>query len=91
MQRVLFTCIALRTNLTFRELAALAGTTKSTAHRIVAALVPRLALLASSARHDRRWSWIVDGTMVPTHDHTAAAGAMSGGQGSPGGAVGCGP
>ena len=73
MRRVLLTCIALRTNLTFRELALLVGTTKSTAHRIVAALVPRLALLASSARHDQRWSWIVDGTLVPTRDHIAAA------------------
>jgi hypothetical protein len=72
-QRVLLTCIALRTNLTFRELAAVCGTTKSTAHRIVAALVPRLAALARAVRHDRRWSWVVDGTLIPTRDHARAA------------------
>ena len=72
-QRVLLTCIALRTNVTFRELAAMCGTTKSAAHRIVAALVPKLAALASSMRDDRRWSWIVDGTLIPTRDHARAA------------------
>ena len=72
-QRVLLTCIALRTNLTFRELAAVGGTTKSTAHRIVAALLPRLAALARSLHNDRRWTWIVDGTLIPTRDHSRAA------------------
>jgi hypothetical protein len=71
--RVLMTCIALRTNLTFRELAAVCGTTKSTAHRVVAALVPRLARLAAASGHDRRRSWIVDGTLIPTRDHLCAA------------------
>jgi hypothetical protein len=72
-RRVLITCIALRTNLTVRELAIVCGTTKSTAHRTVAAIVPRLAALASSTQHDRRWSWIVDGTQIPTRDHLYAA------------------
>jgi hypothetical protein len=72
-RRVLLTCIALRTNLTFRELAAVCGTTTSTAHRTVAAIVPKLAALAGSTQHDRRWSWIVDGTLIPTRDHACAA------------------
>ncbi len=72
--RVLLTCAALRTNLTFRELAAVFGISKSSAHRIVATTIPRLAALAAAVtRHDRRWSWIVDGTLIPTRDHTRAA------------------
>jgi hypothetical protein len=71
--RVLITCVALRTNLTFRELAAVFGISKSTAHRIVAATTPRLAALAGTVKIDRRWSWIVDGTLIPTRDHTRAA------------------
>ena len=72
-RRVLMTCVALRTNLTFRELAVVCGTSKSTAHRVVASIVPQLAALARSAHHDRRWSWIVDGTLIPTRDHASAA------------------
>lgn len=74
-RRVLITCVALRTNLTLRELAAMLRISKSTAHRIVATMTPRLAALAPSASHDhdRRWSWIVDGTLVPTRDHARAA------------------
>ncbi|HEU0034522.1 MAG TPA: transposase family protein [Kofleriaceae bacterium] len=73
-QRVLIACTALRTNLTMRELAAVFGISKSSTHRIVAAMIPRLAALAASpARHDRRWSWIVDGTLIPTRDHRYAA------------------
>lgn len=73
-QRILIACTALRTNLTIRELAAVFRLSKSSAHRIVAAMVPRLAMLASSTtHHDRRWSWIVDGTLIPTRDHRYAA------------------
>jgi hypothetical protein len=71
--RVLFTCIALRTNLTFRELAACTSMSSSTAHRIVAALTPKLAALLVPPRRDRRVSWVVDGTLIPTRDHTRAA------------------
>ena len=45
----------------------------SCVHRIVASLVPRLAALVMNHRHDRRWSWIVDGTLIPTRDHATAA------------------
>jgi len=72
--RVLLTCTALRTNLTIRELAAAFSISKSQVHRIVADLTPRLAaLFASTTDLDRRWSWVVDGTLVPTRDHQVAA------------------
>jgi len=71
--RVLITCAALRTNLTLRELAAVFQISKSAAHRMLAALTPRLAALLADPPLDRRWSWIVDGTLIPTRDHTHAA------------------
>lgn len=72
-RRVLIACAALRTNLTFRELAAVFQISRSCVHRIMASLVPRLAALVMNHRHDRRWSWIVDGTLIPTRDHATAA------------------
>jgi hypothetical protein len=46
---------------------------KSQAHRIVADMTPRLAgLLDQTIDRDRRWSWVVDGTLVPTRDHSTA-------------------
>lgn len=73
-RRVLVTCVALRTNLTVRELAAVFAISKSQAHRILADLTPRLAaLLDQTVIWDRRWSWIVDGTLIPTRDHHRAA------------------
>jgi len=72
--RVVIACTALRTNLTVRELACLFTISKSQAHRVVADLVPRLAtLLERTVDTSRRWSWIVDGTLVPTRDHVTAA------------------
>ena len=57
-----------------RELAVVFAISKSQVHRIVADLVPRLAaLLSYTAATDRRWSWILDGTLVPTRDHSTAA------------------
>jgi hypothetical protein len=72
-RRVVLTCVALRTNLTIRELAACAAISSSTAHRIVAALTPLLADLVGSPPRDRRVSWVVDGTLIPTRDHARAA------------------
>lgn len=73
-QRVLIACAALRTNLTVRELGAIFAISKSTVHRIVATMTRRLAALASNHRPlDRRESWVVDGTLIPTRDHTRAA------------------
>ena len=72
--RVLITCAALRTNLTMRELAAAFGLSKSSAHRIVSTMTSRLAALGSKAAPlDRRASWVVDGTLIPTRDHAGAA------------------
>lgn len=73
-QRVLVACLALRTNLTVREIAAVFAISKSQAHRILADVTRRLAaLLHSTVDRDLRWSWVVDGTLVPTRDHSAAA------------------
>lgn len=72
-QRVLITCVALRTNLTMRELAAAFQISKSTVHRIVASMTPRLAALQQDPPRDRRWSWVIDGTLIPTRDHRVAA------------------
>jgi hypothetical protein len=71
--RVLITCAALRTNLTVRELAAVFQISKSAAHRVMTSLTPRLGALLDERRVDRRWSWIVDGTLIPTRDHSHAA------------------
>jgi len=74
LRRLLVACVALRTNLTMRELAAVVGLSKSTVHRIVEALTPALAGLARPpVRRDRRETWIVDGTLIPTRDHARAA------------------
>jgi hypothetical protein len=61
-----------------RELGAVFAISKSQAHRIVADLTRRLAaLLPETVVADRRWSWIVDGTLVPTRDHAGAAKAKN--------------
>jgi hypothetical protein len=59
---VLVACVALRTNLTVRELAAVFAISKSQAHRIVANVTARLAALLdesgdlrSTVVVDRRW------------------------------------
>lgn len=73
-RRVVVACASLRTNLTMRELAAVFGMSKSQVHRIVAELAPRLAArFDAEARGDRRRTWILDGTLVPTRDHRGAA------------------
>lgn len=72
-QRVVIACTSLRTNLTMRELAAVFSISRAQAHRIVTDIVQRIAMrLALSPCGDRRRSWIVDGTLVPTRDHGAA-------------------
>jgi hypothetical protein len=72
-RRILITCVALRTNLTYRELAACASISSSAAHRIVSTLTPLLGALLGSPPCDRRVSWVVDGTLIPTRDHAHAA------------------
>jgi len=57
-----------------RELAAGFAISKSAAHRIVSTMTPRLAALPTQNRpRDRRESWVVDGTLIPTRHYRRAA------------------
>ncbi len=60
-----------RTNLTMRQLALLSGVSKSAADRIIDHLGPMLALQPRK-RFAKDTVLIVDGTLVPTRDHTIA-------------------
>ncbi len=60
-----------RTNLTLRQLAPLFGISKSAADRIIGRLGPMIALRPRK-RFRRDSVLIVDGTLVPTRDHTVA-------------------
>jgi len=70
--RVLLVAAYWRTNLTMRQIAALFGTSKSAADRINDDLAPKLALRPRQ-RYAPGTVLIVDGTLVPTRDHTVAA------------------
>ncbi|MEU5002256.1 transposase [Streptomyces sp. NPDC021622] len=69
--RVLLVTAYWRTNLTMRQLAPLFGISKSAADRVIDHLGPRLALQARK-RFRKDTVLIVDGTLVPTRDHTVA-------------------
>nr|WP_210167974.1 transposase [Streptomyces sp. SID4946] len=70
--RVLLVTTYWRTNLTLRQLAPLFGVSKSSAaDRIIDHLGPLLAL-RPRLRFRREAVLIVDGTLVPTRDHTIA-------------------
>jgi hypothetical protein len=69
--RALLVAAYWRTNLTMRQLAPLFGVSKSAADRIIDHLGPRLAL-QSRKRFAKDTVLIVDGTLVPTLDHTTA-------------------
>src|SRR4051812_31201125 len=70
--RVLLVAAYWRTNLTMRQLGPLFGISHSAVHRVLDTLGPLLALAPV-----RRWRVdqvaIVDGTLVPTWDHSLAA------------------
>ncbi|MFF6816282.1 transposase [Streptomyces sp. NPDC012403] len=69
--RVLLVIAYWRTNLTLRQLAPLFGVSKSAADRIIGHLGPSLAL--RRRRQFRKDAvLIVDGTLVPTRDHSIA-------------------
>jgi hypothetical protein len=72
-QRVGLTLLQLKTNLTFRKMEGLFGVSKSQLQRVVSDITERLSWLLPEVRVDRRESWIVDGTLVPTRDHSRAA------------------
>ncbi|MFE2610211.1 transposase [Streptomyces mirabilis] len=69
--RVLLVVAYWRTNLTLRQLAPLFGISKSAADRIIDHLGPALALQPRK-RFRKGTVLIVDGTLVPTRDHTIA-------------------
>ncbi|GGW68503.1 transposase [Streptomyces xantholiticus] len=69
--RVLLVAAYWRTNLTLRQLAPLFGVSKSAADRIVARTGPLLAL-KQRQRFRKGTVLIVDGTLVPTRDHSIA-------------------
>lgn len=69
--RVLLVAAYWRTNLTLRQLGPLFGVSKSAADRIIDHLGPALAL-QSRKRFRKDTVLIVDGTLVPTRDHTVA-------------------
>ncbi|SBT89026.1 Helix-turn-helix of DDE superfamily endonuclease [Streptomyces sp. DI166] len=69
--RALLVAAYWRTNLTMRQLAPLFGVSKSAADRIIDHLGPMLALQPRK-RFAKNTVLIVDGTLVPTRDHTIA-------------------
>ncbi len=69
--RVLLVAAYWRTNLTLRQLAPQFGVSKSAADRIINHLGPSLALQPRK-RFRKGTVLIVDGTLVPTRDHTVA-------------------
>ncbi|GAA2937267.1 transposase [Streptomyces mexicanus] len=69
--RVLLVTAYWRTNLTLRQLGPLFGVSKSAAARIIGHLGPLLAL-RQRKRFRKETVLIVDGTLVPTRDHTIA-------------------
>ncbi|MCT9010508.1 transposase [Streptomyces rhizosphaerihabitans] len=69
--RVLLVAAYWRTNLTLRQLGPLFGISKSAADRVIDHLGPLLAL-RPRRRFRKDTVLIVDGTLVPTRDHTVA-------------------
>ncbi|MFJ4710556.1 transposase [Streptomyces anulatus] len=69
--RVLLVTTYWRTNLTMRQLAPLFGISKSAVGRIIGQVGPLLAL-RPRLRFAKDTVLIVDGTLVPTRDHTVA-------------------
>ncbi|MCX4816670.1 transposase [Streptomyces prunicolor] len=69
--RVLLVTAYWRTNLTMRQLAPLFGISKSAADRIIDRIAPLLAL-RQRKRFRKDSVLIVDGTLVPTRDHSVA-------------------
>lgn len=69
--RVLLVAAYWRTNLTLRQLAPLFGVSKSAADRIIDHLGPSLGI-QQRKRFRKDTVLIVDGTLVPTRDHTVA-------------------
>jgi len=71
--RVLLVLVHLRTNLTTRALAALLNTSQSAVDRIIHHLVLVLARALRPGADGPDEPWIIDGTLIPVHDHTISA------------------
>lgn len=71
--RLLLVVLALRTNLTERQLASLFSVSQAQVDRVVHDLTGHLGRLLEPPPRDRRDLWIVDGTLIPTRDHTRSA------------------
>ena len=71
--RLLLYLIGLRTNLTTRQLAALFDISQSSVDRINHALTPVLAGLLAPDPTSRTGMAIIDGTLIPVHDHGKSA------------------
>lgn len=72
-ERVLLIAVYYRTNLTLRQVALLFAISKSAAGRIVEHLSPLLVLAERDRPHPPERVLIVDGTLIPVHDHQVAA------------------
>ena len=70
--RVLLVAAYWRTNVTMRRIGPLFGVSHSAAHRVIDTVGPLLALALARRRPVDQVS-IVDGTLIPTGDHTLAA------------------
>lgn len=70
VDRMFLLALQLRTNLTERQLAALFGVGDATVHRIIATYTPHVAGLLPATDVDRRFLYVVDGTLVPAHDRS---------------------
>jgi hypothetical protein len=71
--RVLLVATYYRTNLTMRQRAPLFEIKTAAVHRIIDRLGPFLALAPARRKYGPETVLIVDGTLVPTRDHTVAA------------------
>ncbi len=71
--RVLLATMYLRTNLTERQLSVLFDVPQKQVDRVPHDLMPVLGDLLGPPSRDRRELWVVDGTLIPTRDHTKTA------------------
>lgn len=71
--RLLLFCVGLRTNLTTRQLAALLDISQSSVDRINHLFTPVLAELLAPDPASPPGMAIIDGTLIPVHDHTRSA------------------
>lgn len=71
--RLLMFCVGLRTNLTTRQLAALFDISQSSVDRINHVFTPILAGLLAPDPASPPGMAIIDGTLIPDHDHTKSA------------------